>query len=552
MATTADFNQLFRTLAETHGLSQHEFARIALAYANEVLNAPAGSEIPKEGTETPPPPAEPPQLSSAPSPAGEAAAPSTPRPPVSAAYDGPLRICLDFGTAMSKAFAWDGLRDQPMPLRIGDTAGEPAPHAVNSTIFISRDGKAWFGEEAVRRAAADPDTHPAFRSIKDVLTVGPMTDLREPLHRQFNPTETELSRHDTVVLYLAFLTDCALGALRREHGECNRDVPLTYTKPVFDPKRDGWATARLRECAAAARGVADRFSGKWGEGVLVRLLKDAAATAEPRQSLLGKDTLPEPAAAFASRVWRARVTDTRRLMMVVDVGAGTTDFAMFARSQQAKKVGLYPIAGSMTTIRVAGDSVDNALLDYLLQSASITPNHGRFEAIRADLRRDIRLVKEDLFNNSSVSRRLVNDVTATAELEGFLACDVMVRLHREMQRKFDDVLANIDKSWREFKEIDVFFTGGGARLPLVTRLARGQPVVVDGWMVTPLAVHQPPAWIEAYGDLAESYANLAVCIGGACEGSENTPLNLNQEQERFGGDLGRAKWYMPGAPPYRT
>ena len=63
--------------------------------------------------------------------------------------------------------------------------------------------------------------------------------------------------------------------------------------------------------------------------------------------MLGQETLPEPAAAFAGRVWRARVdANVRRLMMVVDVGAGTTDFAMFARSQRDGQVGLYPIAAA--------------------------------------------------------------------------------------------------------------------------------------------------------------------------------------------------------------
>ena len=130
----------------------------------------------------------------------------------------------------------------------------------------------------------------------------------------------------------------------------------------------------------------------------------------------------------------------------------------------------------------------------------------------------------------------------------------MVRLGDAMQKQFHDVLAGIDKSWQEFKEVDVIFTGGGARLPLVTRLARGQPTLVDGWLVTPWAVHEPPKWVvEDYEELAGSYANLAVCIGGACRGSENTPLNLDQERERFsdqelerfGRDLRRAKRPTP-------
>ena len=105
-----------------------------------------------------------------------------------------------------------------------------------------------------------------------------------------------------------------------------------------------------------------------------------------------------------------------------------------------------------------------------------------------------------------------------------------------MLKQFRGVLASIDKSWHEFKDVDVIFTGGGARLPLVTQLVADKQMLVDGWLVTPRAVHEPPKWVVVdYNDLAESYANLAVCIGGACSGSENTPLDLNQERERFGG-----------------
>ena len=454
---------------------------------------------------------------------------------------------------MSKAFAWDGERDEPLPLRIGDAAGETSPYALNSTIFIARDGRAWFGEAAEKAAAADPDAKPAFRSIKDILTVGVMTDLREPLESQFNPSGVELSKREVVVLYLAFLTDCALGAMAQGHDEHSRDIPITYTKPVFDPERDQWATDMLRDCAAAAWGVAERLSGRWSAGIPLAELKDTLSTAQAKDLMLGEETLPEPAAAFAARVWRAPVdTDVRRLIMVVDVGAGTTDFAMFARLQQAREVKLYPIAGSMTTIRVAGDSVDNALFDYLLESAGVGPDHSRRGAIGADLRRYIRLLKEELFDSGSIRQKLVNDVTAEVELDEFIGSANVVRLHNAMREHFHSVLANIDKSWREFKEVDIIFTGGGARLPLVTGLARGQPMPVDGWLVTPRAVHEPPKWVEDYDDLADVYGNLAVCIGGACRGSANTPLNLNQELERFGGDLSQDKWHMPSAPPYRT
>ena len=37
--------------------------------------------------------------------------------PEQAAYEGSMHLCLDFGTAMSKAFAWDRERDRPMDAR---------------------------------------------------------------------------------------------------------------------------------------------------------------------------------------------------------------------------------------------------------------------------------------------------------------------------------------------------------------------------------------------------------------------------------------------------
>ena len=101
-------------------------------------------------------------------------------------------------------------------------------------------------------------------------------------------------------------------------------------------------------------------------------------------------------------------------MMVIDTGAGTTDFAMFARVELEGVIKLSRIKNSVTTIRVAGDAVDNALMDYLLQQASVTEGHSQRNAIKAHLWREIRLVKEELCRNGSVTRQLVNDVKTEA------------------------------------------------------------------------------------------------------------------------------------------
>ena len=338
MASKKQMVRYLHILAETMEIPPRQLAAAALEYASSVLDSVAsqgdahvmedesldGDVRETGGTDL------------------TAIPPTTP-------YTGPLHLCLDFGTAMSKAFAWNKESDTPMPLKIGLAAGEPSTYAINSAIFISRDGLAFVGQAAVNRAAAaNQEHHRAFQSIKDILTVYPMTDLRDPVPDLFNPSERSVSLKEVVALYLAFLTDSALLALKESYEEGSRNIPRSYTKPVFDPTRDQWATGVLTECAIAGQVLADRFSGRWSHGIPLDELCVAvaqAATAEQR-SVAEDLILPEPVAAFASRVRNVfPERHARHLMMIIDVGAGTTDFAMFARVDREGEMNLFPNQG---------------------------------------------------------------------------------------------------------------------------------------------------------------------------------------------------------------
>ena len=534
MVSKKQIVRFLHALAETMEIPPRQLAAAALEYANSVFGDAGAAEGEAPGIEDN---------------AQEAEFLAT---PTVEPYTGSMHLCLDFGTAMSKAFAWDKDSDTPIPLRIGHAAGEPgsSPYSLNSVIFISRDGLVFFGQTAVNRAAAvDPERHRALQSIKDILTVGQMNDLREPVPGLYNPSEHPVSNKDVVALYLGFLTDSALLALQQDHEESGRNIPRSYTKPVFDQERDEWATIILTECATAGQALADRFSGQWASGIRLdelRAVIDNANTLEEHFVVDG-GILPEPVAAFASRV-RNVVAEQhrRRLMMVIDVGAGTTDFAMFARVERDGEMRLYRIENSVTTIRVAGDAIDNALMDYLLKQANVTEGHSRRGAIIADLQRDIRLVKENLFENGSVTRQLVNDIKIEARLDDFEKYSAMVQLRDAMQEKFEEVLSGIDKSWLSLTELEVFFTGGGAALRMVTRLAGNQPIPVGDSMVTPMAVKRPPPWLEEEcEEVVDAYPQLAVSIGGACHGAGKAHLGVEQEIEVFAGDLPDAQW-RPG------
>ena len=547
MASKKQIVKFLHVLAETMEIPPRQLATAALEYANGVLG----------GTDDP----------------GDAdgaedefldAADTAPQgldfpvvPPVEP-YTGSIHLCLDFGTAMSKAFAWDKDSDRPMPLMIGDVAGEPAssPYALSSAIFISHDGIVFFGQAAVYRAAAvaDPEHHQAFQSIKDILTVGQMTtDLLEPVPNPYNPGEHPIRQKDVIALYLAFLTDNALLALREDHQEDSRNIPRSYTKPVFDqdPDRDKWATDILNDCADIGQVLADRFSGQWPSGIPLGDLRKVIAVAETstqeKHIVVEGGILPEPVAAFASRV-RNIVPEQhrRRLMMVIDSGAGTTDFAMFVRVEDEGVMRLLRIKDSVTTIRIAGDSVDNALMDYLLQQANVGEGHSQRGAVIADLRRDIRLIKEELFRNGNVTRQLVNDMKTGAQLDEFEGCPAMVQLRDAMKSKFDEVFSGIDQSWLSFGELDVFFTGGGASLGMVTGLAGNRPIKIGELSITPRRVTQSPPWLEEECEnIVAFYPQLAVCIGGACHGAGKI-LDVDREFEKFGGDLSGVQWKPDG------
>ena len=543
MTSKKQIVHFLHVLAETTDIPPRQLAAAALEYASSVLD---GADSQADGHVT--------EDESSGGDDREVGDPDLTAVPPTTPYTGPLHLCLDFGTAMSKACAWNKESDTPMPLKIGLAAREPAssPYAINSAIFISRDGLAFVGQAAINRAAAaDPEHHQAFQSIKDILTVGPTTDLGEPVPSLFNPSKRLVSRKAIVALYLAFLTDSALLALREDYGEGSRNIPRSYTKPVFDPSRDEWATEILTECAIAGQVLADHFSGRWSHGIPLDELHAAVAQADAAEqcSVAEGLILPEPVAAFASRVRNVFPEGyARHLMMVIDVGAGTTDFAMFARVDHREgEMNLFRIKDSVTTIRIAGNAVDDALVDYLMLQAGVTEGHSRRRAITADLQRDIRLVKEELFTKRTVTRQLINDMKTEATLEGFEECQAMIQLRDRMKEKFHEILSAINSSWLSFPRLEVFLTGGGASLNMVRRLAAARPVAIGEKVVTPERVTEPPPWIEEEcEDVIDFYPQLAVCIGGACHGAEKTHLGVEREVEAFGGDVPDAQWKLKG------
>lgn len=495
-----------------------------------------------------------------------------------------IRLCLDFGTAMSKAWATRRTENETIPLVLGRPAGIGDTLAVPSSIFISQAGRLYLGAAAEIQHRQEVDSgRQRFDNLKWMLSeaeVGQeLDDVR--LSPEIDPTQSGLSKGDLLVLYLAWLTDLALEALKNQIEswqpvEADADQPnyiaadLRYVRrrfaiPCFEHAQDetvggaeraAWARKVMERALLRAQVVADTLVGKWSELTVesVRLLLSECRnleTAKLAHLMAGTAPVREPIAAGASRfdegiLGAGATTDTetvrvRKTLLVIDAGAGTTDFAIFQvfwDSERGRiRYGL--IAPAVRMCRVAGNAVDAILRPIILKECGIDPKSGHprgeedFGLIKIDLSARIRDIKRHLFTQDHANIELRPNVSGTLSLQRVLEDSEYERLGAELRLVRDTLIksafgndkASLDEVGVKTRRlgrsypINVLLTGGSSVLPIVRKLAEGE-IDIDGVPFGFLPVNELPKWIESLpredADLvAASYPQCAVAIGGS-------------------------------------
>jgi len=300
---------------------------------------------------------------------------------------------------------------------------------------------------------------------------------------------------------------------------------------------------------ARAQILADTFSGQWSGGIDVRKIRAAfdALDGVPLASYLVGEGVPEPVAAASSLVISGE--PERRGFMVVDVGAGTTDFGVFVASQlEDHPPAVFQVSGTIHGLRQAGDAVDNILRAAILQAHNVDVGSPIGQRISKRLNLDVRSFKERLFRDGKLRYRLADDSEGDIALDEFLKLGGMERFGTLLQAEFSHVIDRIPESWLKGmfarQGIEVVLTGGGASLPMVEELAKGV-VETRGVALQRRAARKIPDWIEeGYQAFAPEYPQLAVAIGGA---SPSLP-EIGPEFLSFGGGLA-APTYRPGNLP---
>ena len=459
-------------------------------------------------------------------------------------------MCLDFGTAMSKAFA-SVFPDQQLDLALGVAAGREG-YALPSSVFIADDGKAYFGFEAIEMSQGlESSGRERLDSIKGWISLqqeGSLDGEGNVLTKAMNPSGVKLTQGDLLRIYLAYFTDMAELALMPHVGE-SRYVKRRYARPCWPDSKAQWGNQLMRRMLAEAQVLADTFSGRWTGGIRVAELKAAVEQIkklDQRPDYLIDEGVPEPVAVAAGAI--ADSENLRDAFMVVDVGAGTTDFGLFisTRKSDADEPRVFQNSMSIQGLMQAGDKVDGLLRGFIAQKESIDPSDNSGKLILADLSRRIRSLKEVLFKTGELEYTLSDDTVGRIRLEDFLADGKVIRFGQAVEDGFKKALGAVDESWLRWLAMDgvrlhVVVTGGSSPLPMMQALGKG-PIEVKGHRIMRQSIDPKPYWMEDMPDeLLTVYPQLAVAIGGAAEVMPET----NDAPLVFGGGV-RATSYVAG------
>jgi molecular chaperone HscA len=416
------------------------------------------------------------------------------------------------------------------PLRVGPeiTTGSRS-FLAPSTLYILQD-RIYFGDRALGVSAHhnDPERE-CFQSPKQVLSEMEDGALDVPPTTRQDPTQS-FTRGDLMALLLAHLLWQGHTAARQE--KLNGLPPLRFARPAWKPDRVRQGEAQLLKLFARAFAVAGTLREQLADpkglpiaharavldlphdhDELLGLIEARMEIGEDEQDSIDRGFVPEATAVAAAAICPEK--SRRRVFVVVDVGAGTTDFGAFVTVPGNGDGRIGELRRGQRVILRAGNFLDEQVVALLRDNAGLTQGMAGSIASLAYLKREAPQIKENLFRKGHFVEELPNGETVRTRLDELLARPPVQHFADELWARFSEAFSVAIGFTRNLDpppaSIEIILTGGGSQLPMVRELlARAKQT--DLYPVT--LVDAAPPWSKQ-ASWSPAFTQLAVAVGGA-------------------------------------
>jgi molecular chaperone DnaK (HSP70) len=444
--------------------------------------------------------------------------------------------CVDFGTAFSKVvlvrrkLREDLIESDIVLLPIGRASNGRTrqPFMLPSVVYVGEAG-IMFGDHAQNSAIrAERLGRRPFSSPKQYLSTIDSDDLDEKLESDIDPTQQYTARM-LLILFLAHLLDQTRRAAK--DARTPWPVPIRIARPAWRGPRAEIGERTLRALILRAFTIADKLSDKLSneDGISHDVARQALelvmhdAKYDDARRFRGvfefspqtrNASVLEATAVAAGSIRRPG----RRVVVVADIGAGTSDFGAFMTGflRESDDVVIGEIEGSEQVLTEAGDHLDMLLTRYILDETGIDPHDPAGKGAARRLRIRQRANKEVLFSEGKVTVEL-NDDIRTITREDFVRDRRVCKFTERLTAKFRETLDVAVKCALEFAQpgggqtrIEIMLTGGGYALPMVAELAANPPIP---WGYIPASPEFPA--FRSQLDSETQRRQLAVAVGGA-------------------------------------
>lgn len=429
-------------------------------------------------------------------------------------------VAIDFGTAFSKAAAVplqlpasEALK-RARPLRVGDVANAVDPHLVPSALFLQNQN-IYFGPDAIALVQrTSVGKREALQSFKLLLGTNDLTTFLETRPSRRIDPEGAFTYRELITLYLAYFLGLVEQAFRGDPNiGAGAITSWRYTRP-------GWFTERTARDHAVTVDLFSHAAGLlsalppmfWRQPLSHDEVKRAFARASRGSIRVEAGVFEASAAATA---YLPDVAASAWSIIVIDMGAGTTDFGSY---MSVPSLSGRPKMHSLDhTIAIAGDDIDRSLLNVILQKAKGIRSRRELGGLWRHLLPSIRARKEEIFTSGGLTVEFFgHQVTCTRrELEASKDFRAIVN---SISKYFSMVVAKTATlaAKNKLRETVVITTGGGARLPFISDMVK--KAAAKRSSVRLRVAPARPLWIESveFGDeIGPNFNQLAIAIGGA-------------------------------------